>query len=50
MLTLLFEHLLILIMGSNPDPYVIVAVFNGKRPVSQGNSYRPEITDLLEMK
>jgi len=43
------QHLLILIMRSDPDPYEVITVLNGQRPVIDTDPRGPERADFLEM-
>jgi hypothetical protein len=48
-LALLFDDSLILVMGANPDPNDIFAIFHSESSVMDPNSDGPHVPNLFEM-
>ena len=46
----LLDHPLVFVMGANPDPNKVRAIFYGKRPVIDSRSRCPKLPDFFEMK
>jgi len=49
-LAVFFYYSFVFVMGSDPTPNEVLAVFDSKGPMTNADSCRPEIADLLEMK